>query len=231
MLLILLVRVAYLKLWNACPIFFYYLTFVVAKTGVLLLAGHSRKAYFLVYWIGDFVEAVLVVAILYQLYSYLFRDYSGFGALQNALFRWSAAVSILASVIVAAKVHGSDSSRIMAGLLALSLAAAVVKAGLILFVIVLSSALALRWGHYAFGVLVGLGLYTTVEMASVAALLQYGPPASATFQLIKPGAYTCAVIVWVVFFLSKEQKDASANVLPENNLAAWNQALMEILTR
>jgi len=229
--IILLAQAAHRKLWHTCPVFFYYLLFMVAKTAVLFSVHRSLKTYFVIYWIGDFFETVLVIAILYQLYSYLFRAYPGFRALQDALFRWSAAVSLLLSVVVAGTVRGSDYSRLMAGLLAFDLAAAVVKAGIILFAIILSSALALRWGHYAFGILVGLGLYTTVELASVAARLQMGPAASIPFRLIKPAAYVCAMLVWVVFFFGRERKAASSDVVPENSLGDWNQALLEMLTR
>jgi len=50
------------------------------------------------------------------------------------------------------------------------------------------------------------------------------------WTLIESGAYACAMMTWV-FFFAREPKKIPASMVPENDLAAWNHALVEMLTR
>jgi hypothetical protein len=231
MLTLLLLRAHQRRLWRVCPAFFFYAGFQILKIVGLFASIHNVKWYFVAFWTGEIIDLFLVVAVLYGFYCELFRGYEGLRVLQDALFRWSAAVCVLIAVVTAATVHGADSDRLVAGLLAFALGAAILKAGLMMFAMIMSSALALRWGHYAFGALVGFALYNTVELASVAARLQTGLPVSGAYGLIRPAAYTCALLVWVGYFFSKEREQLPLASVPENNLASWNQALLEILTK
>jgi hypothetical protein len=165
------------------------------------------------------------------LYSHLFRGYWGFITLQDKLFRWSAGTAIVVSAVVAIIVPATkDDGRFSIGLLTLGLSAAVMKAGIVFFALIISSALGLRWGYYSFGILSGIGLFATVEAASVAARLYEGVRAHADFALIKSGAFACTMLIWVIFY-AREPRTASANIVPDNNLDSWNQALVEMLTR
>ena len=233
------------KLLGTCPIFFYYLIFEVAETAVLYPMWKYAGIYYYSHWIGKslwyaynftvqighLIETVFFIAILYQLYSHLFRNYPGFSALQDKLFRWAAGTSIVISAVVAIMVPTNpEDSRLMIGVLTFSLAAGVVKAGIVFFALVISSVLALRWNHYAFGILAGTGFFATVELASVASRLYGGWTAHANFSLVKSAAYAFAMLIWVLFYV-REPKTVSANFVPENDLTSWNQALVEMLTR
>jgi hypothetical protein len=219
------------RVWHVCPAFFVYMAVHIARFAILFATRRYDKVYFTAYWIGELIDVGLVVGILNCLYAQLFSGFEGLRALQNALFRWSAAVCILIAVIVAASVPGSDSSPLLQGLYAFDLCAAVLKAGLIIFVMVLSSALALRWNHYAFAVLVGMGVYNSIELATVAVRLHMGPTASVPYSLIKQAAYTCALLVWIGYFFGKERSGMAVASIPQNELAFWNQALLELIGR
>jgi uncharacterized membrane protein YhaH (DUF805 family) len=219
------------RLWHLCPVFFAYTAFQIVKFGVLFSLRASSQAYFVAYWIGELVDVGLVVAVLYQLFSQLFSGYEALRRLQDALFRWSAAVCILVAVVAAASVPGSEASQLKQGLLAFALGAAVLKAGLIIFLMIVSSALALRWGHYAFAVLVGMGVYNSVDIVTTAVRLQVGAAAAVPYGLIKAGAYTCALLVWVWYFFSKEHSPERLRSIPQNDLVSWNEALMQLLMK
>jgi hypothetical protein len=179
--------------------------------------------------LGELVDIPLVIAVLYQLYSRLLRGFEGLQRLQDLLFRWSAAICILVAATTAAATPGTDADRLMAAMVSLDIGAAVLKAGLIVFLILMSSALSLRWTRYAFGILVGMGLYNAVALASVAARAQFGDVAAVPYGLIKVGAYNCAIVVWLVYFFGRETVPQSVSSVPANNLSSWNQALMELL--
>ncbi|MBZ5568368.1 MAG: hypothetical protein LAN64_11025 [Acidobacteriia bacterium] len=231
--ILLLLQARRRRLWHVCPAFFVYTAFQIVKAAVLFTVSDPKayKLYFVAYWTGEVIDVLLVVAVLYQLYSLLFLGYEGLRVLQDVLFRWATAVCVLIAVTVAASVPGADSSRLLAGLLAVHVGAAILKAGLIIFAMVMSSALALRWNHYAFGALVGFALYNTVELAAGAARVNLGMIASGPYRLISPAAYSCGMLVWVAYFFSKEKEPVPLKSVPENSLAAWNQALLELLTK
>jgi hypothetical protein len=219
------------KLLRDYSVFLAYTALQIAK-GIFYPAvyGHP-KIYFVGYWVGELIDIPLVVAVLYQLYSRLFRGFDVLQRLQDLLFRWSAAICFLVAVVSAAAAPGGDADRVMAGLLALDLAAAVLKVGLIVFLLLMSSALCLRWTHYAFGILVGMGLYNSVALATVAARSEFGSVAAIPYALIKVAAYDCAIFVWLAYFLGREPAPYSATSVPTNDLASWNQALLELLTK
>lgn len=228
---LLLIQARRRRLWHLCPIFFAYTAFQIAKFVVLFGVRGSTMPYLVAYWIGELIDVGLVIAVLYQLFSQLFSGYEALRRLQDALFRWSAAVCILVAVVVAASVPGSEASQLKQGLLAFALGAAILKAGLIIFVMLISSALALRWGHYAFAVLVGMGLYNSVDIATTAVRLQVGSAAAVPYALIKTGAYTCALLVWVWYFFSQEHSPERLRSVPQNDLVSWNEALLQLLMK
>jgi len=234
------------KLFGTFPVFFWYLTFALAKTAVLYpmrrvasiyyyyyspsIGMSVWKAYFVSYWCGEVTQTVLFIIILYELYTSLFRGYAGFRALQDKLFQWSAGTSLAVSVIAAVITPVNDHTSVMTAVLTFNLTAAVVKAGMVFFILIVSSILGLRWGYYAFGILAGTGLFATVEAASVAMGLYTGDTIQPEWTLIKSGAYVCAMMIWVIFY-TRQPKMVSGHVVPDNDLASWNQALVEMLTR
>jgi hypothetical protein len=220
------------KLLREYSLFIWYTAFQIAKGIVYPLVHNHPKTYFVAYWLGELIDVPLVIAVLYELYSRLLRGFEALQRLRDLLFRWAAAICMLVAVTTAAATPGTDADRLVAAIVSLDLAASVLKAGLIIFLILMSSAMSLRWTRYAFGILVGMGLYNAVILASVAARAQFGGIANVPYGLIKVAAYNCAIVVWLVYFFSRETVRESVNSLPPaNNLSSWNQALLELRTK
>jgi hypothetical protein len=219
------------RLWDVCPMFWIYVASHIARFFVLYPLRAHMRAYFVAYWIAEVTDVFLIIAILYSLYSRLFGAYQALRAWQDWLFRWATAICVLMAVVVAASVPGRDFTQLMAGLVAFDLGAAVLKMGLITFALAISSALALRWNRYSFAILVGLGVYNSVVLAATAAYLHLGTFAARPYQLIKPAAYVCAILVWFVYLYGKESEQVPLTLVPENDLASWNEALLHLLNR
>ena len=230
---VLFLQAARRKLLREYSLFIWYTGFQIAKGIVFPIVRQYPKTYFVAYWLGELVDIPLVIAVLYQLYSGLLQGFQGLQRLQDLLFRWSAAICILVAVATAAATPGTDADRLLAAVFSLDLAASVMKAGLIVFLILMSSALSLRWTRYAFGILIGMGLYNAVALVTVAARTQFGGIAAVPYYgLIKLGAYNCAIAIWLVYFFGRERVRHTVSALPAaNHLFSWNQALLELLTR
>lgn len=227
----LLVQAFRRKLLREYSVFIAYTILQISKVVFYQTIYGHPKVYFVAYWVGELIDIPLVVAVLYQLYSRLFSGFEALRQLQDLLFRWSAAICVLVAVASAAAAPGGDADQVMAAVVAFDLAAAVLKVGLIVFLLLMSSALCLRWTHYAFGILVGMGLYNSVALATVAAWSHFGDIAAMPYALIKVAAYNCAIFVWLIYFFGREPVHYSAKSVPANDLASWNQALLELLTR
>ncbi len=219
------------KLLRDYSFFFAYTALQISKVVFYSAIRGNAAAYFWGYWIGELIDIPLVIAVLYQLYSRLFEGFEALRRLQDLLFRWSAAVCILVAVASAAAAPEGDVRRIMAGVLAFDLAAAVLKLGLIVFLLLMSSSLALRWSHYAFGILVGMAMYNSVAVAAIAARSEFGSIAYVAYAMIKVAGYDCAVVAWLAYFLGRQPVQVPRYSVPSNDLASWNQALTELLTR
>ena len=228
---VLLVQGVRRKLLRDYSVFLAYTTLQIAKGIVYPILYRHPKTYFVAYWLAELIDIPLVVAVLYQLYSRLLTGFEALQRLQDLLFRWSAAVCFLVAVIMAAAAPGTIANRINAGMMALDLAAAVLKTGLIVFLMLMSSALSLRWPRYAFGIVVGMGLYNSVALSAVTAWAQFGAVAAAPYALIKVGAYNCAIVVWLVYFFGREKVAHAYGRAPANDLALWNQALLNLLRK
>lgn len=228
----LLLQAARRKLLREYSLFICYTGFQIAKGILYPIVRHHPKTYFVAYWVGELVDIPLVLAVLYELYSRLLRGFQGLQRLQDLLFRWSAATCVLMAVTTAAATPGTDTDRLVAAIVSLDLAASVLKAGLIVFLMLMSSALSLRWTRYAFGILVGMGLYNAVILASVAARAHFGGIADVPYGLIKVAAYNCAIVVWLVYFFGRETiRQPVKSFPPANNLSSWNHALLELLMK
>lgn len=221
------------RLHREFPAFFVY-TAVHVFRSVLLYVLYWRQfssAYFIGYWLGETADIALGLAVIYELYSHVFRNYRALHRLTALLFRWATAILILVATISAASAPGADTDRMLAGLLILSRSGAVVKVGLLFLLFTFASYFHLTWRHYALGIAVGLGLFATVDLAALAIRAQTGSIAILTYALVRSVAYNCSVLIWIFYLFSGEHLPRVVDAPPRSDLVRWNEALMELVSR
>ena len=100
--------------------------------------------------------------------------------------------------------------------------------GLLLAVFVFSAAFGLHWRQQVFGISVGLGLFTAVELAAIAMRVQFGVTITPAFNVIRMTAFNLSLLIWIGYMLVPER--VTRTELPQSaQLEQWNQAIMELI--
>ena len=233
--LVVAIRMHWIGLHRRLGVFFAYTIFCIVQCGVQFGLyyeyGWTSKTYFVAYWLMVIVANIFAIAVIHEIYAEFLRRYDALHALSGVLFRWACVILVLIAAISAAASPAADADRIMAGILVLDRGAMFVQLGLLLLLFGLASFLALKWRHYIFGIAVGLCLFTSVDVLALTMRTHFGLLAGPTFSLVKSAAYTCCVIVWVVYLLRRESVRIATPEIPNFQLAQWNAALAQFLNR
>jgi len=224
---VMLIRGLYRKL----PYFFAYAAYDAIGTIVLTaLQKHHPAAYFYSYWYGEIISWVLACAVIYEIYASLLREYAALQKLGAFLFWLMGAVLVLIALWAAFNSPGSDTFRFVRAVLNLERSMRIVQAGLLVVLFIFASFFGLSWKNYLFGIALGLAVYVCAELAVVAMRAYGGKAQNFSFTLLKPAAYNLGVLIWT-FYVLKSWRAADLRLLPKTELAAWNDALQDLLHR
>lgn len=211
---------AVMHVTRACVLFFVYHTY-----------GYSSFAYFAVYWSAEAVDAAFQLALLYEIYSHVFRRYESIAHLGGVLFRWSLVALLVIAAASAAAGPGMGNDFLRSAVEMLHQSTIVVASGLLLLLFVFAASFGLGWGRYVFGLAAGLCICDSVELVVTVVRNQWGPIASETSSIIHTVAFNCSVLVWTWFFLRREAVPEIAKPVAAAELEKWNEALAELLNR
>jgi len=218
------------------PVFFIYTVFEPLQGAVLFILDHieSVKAiqYQYAYWPTLVLNAGLRFALLYEISAHVFHNYPAIEELARILYRWLAGFLILIAVGISAYTRTSDSHWFLTGSHVLNQGVDLVQIGLLLFIFVFSIYFKLSWRNYVYGIALGLGLYSSVDLATSAIRAAIGPqPANYAFDFITMVTYHCCVVFWLVYMLAPEFSRRVVKNLPADNLKEWNSELERLLLR
>jgi hypothetical protein len=106
-----------------------------------------------------------------------------------------------------------------------------VQCGLLLALLLFSRFLGLSWRRPAFGVALGLGVLTSVDLAYSALRAEFTSRVGAEFlNLLVTGTYLVCVLTWIGYLLAPELKPASLTVVPhDDEVETWNRELQQLL--
>jgi hypothetical protein len=107
----------------------------------------------------------------------------------------------------------------------------IVQGGLLLLLFALSSSLGLKWKQQAFGIALGFGVVTSVDLAAFTLRARLGVSSRDVLSLISSAGYNCALLVWTVTFYAREPIRRQVQYVPHWDIESWNRALMDFLRR
>jgi hypothetical protein len=213
------------------PVFFGYTLFHLVRALLLLCIkyGGSANAYAYSYWIAEGISAVLGLLVIHEVFIKLVGRFKGIVYISTALFRWTFAILIVLAFVAAISAPPEKTPGLIAAVLSLERSVRMIQCGLLLFLFVFASALSISWRQSVFGIALGFGFYSSVELIIVSTRIQTGTALADAFVLMKPAAYVVAMLVWTVYLLLP----APAYALPEhrekNLVSDWNAAILGML--
>jgi len=214
------------KLHKQFPVFFLFLLAQIANFAVtfpLWLVG-DFKTYFVFFWLGEAVNAVLGFKVIHEIFLDVFRPYHTLKDLGTLLFKWAGVVMLLVSVVVAFS-NSFDQNPLVHALTTLQRSVRIVQFGLILFMLLFSSFLGVSRKQLSFGISLGFGLFAGVELMLMA-LNSGGLVRTANFNLINMVSLILAILVWFGYSLSRK----AVRVAAVNHLQTqrWEQGLADL---
>ncbi len=201
------------------------LLFFRKATGLSIETAYD--IYFFTNWISAGLQAILLVATIYDVYRKAMRPLQGLQRIGKVIFRWVAVVSIAVSIAIAAGPHlGTASfagsiattvSQIQQGTFVLTLC-------LLLFVCFAIRPLGLTFSSRIFGVTLGLGVTATAFLVQAAWISTMGAGSMySPIYLVSTIGSLVSVCVWGTYFIVPEPERKMILLPTTSPFFTWNR--------
>ena len=205
------------------PAFF---AFVVAQIAIFTVEfpvyQWAADSYFYVYWIAAALNVIFAFQIIHEVFVDVFRPYPALKDLGTALFKWASLIMILVSVVMISVSPGWD-DPLAQTILVVQRCVSVVQCGLVLFLLAFSRNLGVSWRRQSFGIAMGFGLYSGVELLTYA-LYSGSHLHGMLTSLLNMSAYNCGMLVWLVYGLVNRRQPSVPVLVP----LRWDDALNDL---
>lgn len=225
-----LILLVWRRLLREFPIFALYTAHEVLKSIALRFVPYGSNAAFYGYWANEAIDIILGIAIIYEIYRHVFKRYEALQSLGSIVFRWCLIVLTGVAFCLATMPSPGD-TPVMRGVLVLGIGGTLIRTGLLLVLFIFASTFGLTWKHYAFGIAMGLAVYYSVDLANLATRIHNGSAGTLAFQFARMGAYCFALVLWVGYFATAENRISRIVTLPSVQLDQWNSTLTQLLHR
>jgi hypothetical protein len=187
------------------------------------------KVYFYSHWILAAVQTALMIAIIFNVFNLAMRPLPGLHRLGKIVFKWVSVVSLLVALVIAFGPHFVTSGDALQ--VAFSVAIERTQEGLsvlilclLLFVCFATKPLGLTYGSRIFGVALGLGVLSTVQLiqgawlSTTQARVLYSP------MFVVSTLGTCAAfLVWGTYFAMPEPERKMILLPTTSPFFFWNR--------
>lgn len=105
-----------------------------------------------------------------------------------------------------------------------------VQSGMLLSLLLFSRLLGLSWSRPAFGITLGFGVLTSVDLAIYALRAQFPTDVVVPYlDLLRTGTYFLCILIWIGYSLAPEHEPASVTAIPHDEVETWNTELRRLL--
>ena len=209
------------------PVFFTYLAVQILTFCILFPIQRlgSYSAYFYSYWITSAVSLVFGFKVIYEIFQDVFRPYHALKDLGTVLFKWAGLVMLLAAAVIAVASPSPQQGSMVEAVMITQRGVRVIHCGLVLFLLVFARHLGVSWKQQSFGIALGFGFYSAVELTTFA-LYSSGRESVGLVTTLTGLAYCCTIAIWFGFASFKVRaREESANLATSHR---WNESLADI---
>ena len=210
------------------PFFFTYAVFQVLSFLAQFTVYHYwPKAYFYEYWTGATLSIGISFAVIYEVFTEVFRPFEGLKDLGRVLFRWAAVVLVVAAALMALTASSASNDLGTRIMVSLERSVRVMQCGMVLLMILSAPYLGLRRHNHIFGIAAGFGVLAAIDLVAVAVFGKLGYSATVFFNLARMTAFNFAAIMWTVYLMRPEPARGPALQMAPSE--RWNFALSAAL--
>jgi len=220
------------KSWRDLPGFSSYILFAATASLVkyAISPAHNSNAYFYAYWITEAVAIVLGLVVVREIFMKLFAPHLALRKLARLIFRVAIILLVTFGFVVMYAQAPSAQNFYKVAMIGEE-ATRIVEVGLIMFLFLSSGAFGLHWRQGIFGIALGFGIFTSVELVMLAVFLRIGPAAGPAFSIARLVAFSLSLLVWLGYLLAPERITAGAEMPKRAQLEQWNQAVLELISK
>lgn len=222
------------RLYREFPCFFAFVVYEIAEF-ILLFALYSvpgaGKQYAYAFSATLLLSIALRFGVIDEVAKDLFRESQLLKVSARRLLQCVAGLLLGMGVLLAVYAPGSNGVRWHAGMSVVNRGAAMVQCGLLLALLLLSRFLGLTWRRLAFGIALGLGTLTSVDLATSALRAEFTSAVAREFLnlLLTSASFVC-VLIWIGYLLAPDHEPAaSPTVVSHDEVETWNTELQHLL--
>ena len=220
------------RMWRKFPIFLSYClsSAILNVSSYAIYASHWRRNfYFRAYWLTEAVGLLMGLAVVYEIFKHLFTPYPGLRKLATQSFQGAVLLLILLGCVVIYAQPLGEHNHVQAAFMVVEEASRVLEVGLLGFLFLFAGVFGLHWRQYLFGIAIGLGVFTAVELVGITMRLQFGVVANPIFGVIRTISFDSSLILWISYLLAPELAATPAEMPKRGQLEQWNNAIMELI--
>jgi hypothetical protein len=222
------------RLFREFPCFVVYVFYEIAEFILLFtlrsVPGVTGNQYVYAYSTTLLFSIVLRFGVIHEVSKNLFRDSQFLRVSARRSLQCVTGLMLLMGILLAVYAPGDISSKWYASIFVVNRGAAMVQSGLLLALLLFSRFLGLSWRRPAFGIALGLGVLTSIDLAYSGLRAQFSSKAGEELlNLLITGTYLVCVLIWIGYLLAPELKPASLTVVSREEVETWNTELQHLL--
>lgn len=183
--------------------------------------------YFYTYWTAYALEAILSVLVIYSIFKLAMEPLKGLQSLGLLVFRWAAAISMAVALGMSFGPHMTSTKFIINAANQLQRTQSILTLCLLLFVCFAIRPMGLSHRSRIFGVSLGLGLLSTVELVN-AAWLTHVTSVYTSFSVVRGVAISLAFAIWAAYFFIPEPQRRMIVLPTTSPFLKWNQVSLAL---
>jgi hypothetical protein len=222
------------RLYREFPCFFAYVLYEIAEFVLLLTLRSAPRVteaqYMYAYAATLLLSVALRFGVIGEVSKDLFRESELLRMSTRRALQCVQSLLLGIGVLLAVYAPGANAVRWIGGVSVVNRGAAMIQCGLLISLLLFSRFLGLSWRRPAFGIALGLGMLTSVDLATSALRAAFTSDGIRVFSnLLGTGTYLVCIAIWIGYLLAPEPKPASLTVLPQNEVETWNKELQRLL--
>jgi hypothetical protein len=185
------------------PSFAVYVAFSVTSTLAGLVASNNESAYMRAYWTSEVLYVLLAFLALLEVFKSVFRSFYRLPWFR-LLFPAIGVLMVCTAVVRSIASPPTEVHRAFAVVIFLELAVRFLQIGLLFLFFALVRFFHLFWRQQALGIALGFGISAAGSLVVFLLRSEFGTKLDYVVRIAPPIAYTLAVVVWLLTFISPQ---------------------------
>jgi hypothetical protein len=187
------------RAFRTFPWFFAYTLFAVTAGISRFLVRNHHPIYSRVYWATEAVYPLLGIAVMYEVFRSVFRNFSRLWWFPP-IFPLTVALSLGLTISRSLSVPSGLQSGAAAWIVGAEAGVRLLQVAMFALLVTLVLLFGLRWRQQAFGICAGYGLFSSVALLPTTKFYEFGTRFKYLWGLVSIITYSVAVLIWLWYF-------------------------------